>query len=106
MLKKKDSKKPFWKRLIKSTEKVNIYFSNLICISLHSVNGSPLIGIIFLLKVNFIDRRIIYLFFQLDEDDDTSLDGAGGKDWSNLGKIFSPAKKNIFIQILFSRWNA
>ncbi len=26
MLKKKDTKKPFWKRLIKSTEKVNFQF--------------------------------------------------------------------------------
>ena len=53
---KKDTKKPFWKRLTKSTEKVNIYLLNLIFIFLYSVHGSLLIGIILLLKVNFIKQ--------------------------------------------------
>lgn len=52
MLKKKDSKKPLWKRLIKSTDKVNFHFSNhFLSIKFYSVNGLLLIGIILLLKV-------------------------------------------------------
>jgi hypothetical protein len=56
MLKKKDPSKPFWKRLIKSTEKVMTDLSILIFISIYSVNGLPLIGIISRLTVN-INRK-------------------------------------------------
>jgi hypothetical protein len=57
MLKKKDPKKPFWKRLIKSTEKVNIESPILSFILIYRLNGLPLIGIIMQMKVNLIGRK-------------------------------------------------
>jgi hypothetical protein len=61
MLKKKDPSKPFWKRLIKSAEKVkkNSFYPLLIFIShfFFSVNGLLSIGIILQLKVNLIIKK-------------------------------------------------
>jgi len=47
-----------------------------------------------MLKVNRNKKKDkeFFILLKLDEDDDDEL---GGKDWSNLGKIF-PQKKNKF----------
>jgi hypothetical protein len=93
MLKKKDLKKPFWKRLIKSTEKVNFSSTILLFISLFQ---SPWIVVDwnhFTAEGKFhSSKKTKRKFFKLDDEE--GLDGAPGKDWSNLGKPSSST--NIF----------
>jgi hypothetical protein len=89
MLKKKDPKKPFWKRLVKSTEKVKKYyflFNDYFHFPFFSVNGLLSIGIILQLKVNMLKNKEFFPSFSIIGDDDDELDGAGGKDWGDLGK--------------------
>jgi len=66
MLKKKDPSKPFWKRLIKSAEKVkkNYFYSliSFICL-VFSVNGLLSIGIILQVKVNLLIKNKNKRFF-------------------------------------------